>query len=217
MKIEELTLYTCNLISQREFYSTLFEFEIISQDAKHCSFNTGQSILTFEYREKSSTYHFAFNIPSNDIKKAQAWLNDRVELLLFDTDEIINFNSWNAKALYFYDPDNNIVEFISRKKININNNQPFSSKSVLSISEIGIASTNMKQSFKIINSFNPIELYSGNFERFCALGNDEGMFILVNPAVKKWFPNDDIIEQSDFEIKGDYNFKFRNGEFIEKM
>jgi len=145
------------------------------------------------------------------------WLKKRVKILLFNGKEMVNFQSWNAKALYFYDCDKNIVEFISRKNININSSMQFSSRSIINISEIGVSSTNIEKTYQSINSFKPIEVYSGNFERFCALGNDEGMFIIANPTVKKWFPNNDIIEQSDFILKGDYNFEFMNGKFIELM
>lgn len=217
MKIKELIVYTQNLESQIDFYSTVLELEIQHQNKKYCSFKLGDSILTFKYQEGSTPYHFAFNIPSNRADEALVWLKQRIKILPFNGKEMVNFNSWNAKALYFYDCDKNIVEFISRKNINKNSSVPFSSKAIINISEIGVSSTDMEKTFKTINVFKSIEVYSGNFERFCALGNDEGMFIIANPTVKKWFPNDDIIEQSDFILKGDYNFEFKNGEFIELM
>ena len=215
MKIKELTLFTQNLKSQIEFYSKGLEFKMINCDDASCSFNTGNSILTFKVQEGSKPYHFAFNIPSNKENEALGWLKERVQLLSFEEKELMNFESWNARAMYFYDPDMNIVEFIARKNLNINSNNAFSSKSILNISEMALASTNIKETIAILNSINPIKKYSGDYKRFCALGDEDGLFILANPLLKKWFPTDDEIEQSDFKIKGDFNFEFKNGKFIE--
>ena len=215
MKIKELTLFTQNLKSQIEFYSKGLEFEMINCDDASCSFNTGNSILTFKVQKGCKPYHFAFNIPSNKEDEALGWLKERVQLLSFEEKELMNFESWNAKAMYFYDPDMNIVEFIARKNLNINSNNTFSPKSILNISAMALASTNIKETIAILNSMSPIKKYSGDFERFCAIGNEDGLFILANPLLKKWFPTDDEIEQSDFKIKGDFNFEFKNGKFIE--
>ena len=215
MKIKELILFTQNLKAQIEFYSKVLEFEMIACDKVSCSFKMGSSILTFVTKENSKPYHFAFNIPSNKENEASIWLKERVSLLPHEGEEIIDFESWNARAMYFYDTDMNIVEFISRKNLNKNSNSPFSPKSILNISEMALASTNIKETVAILNSINPIKKYSGDFERFCAIGNEDGLFILANPLLKKWFPTDDEIEQSDFKIKGDFNFEFKNGKFIE--
>ncbi|MFK5878788.1 MAG: VOC family protein [Flavobacteriaceae bacterium] len=215
MKIKELTLFTSNLDAQIEFYSKVLDFETVFQNSYSCTFKTGKSLLTFVKSKKSISYHFAFNIPSNKENEASIWLKERVSLLPHKGEELINFESWNAKALYFYDADKNIVEFIARKNLNINSNNSFSPKSLLNISEIALASTNIKETVGVLNSINPIKKYSGDFERFCALGDEEGLFILANPTLKKWFPTDDEVEQSDFKIKGDFNFEFINGKFIE--
>ncbi len=115
MKIKELILYTNNLKAQVHFYSKILEFTRVKTCAECSSFKIGESILTFKYNEKSTPYHIAFNIPSNIDEGALNWLKQRVELLPFDGEELVDFRSWNAKAMYFYDADSNIIEFISRK------------------------------------------------------------------------------------------------------
>lgn len=215
MKIQELIIYTSNLEEQVDFYTTVLEFPLIKKTASTCSFEIGESILTFEYQKTSKAYHFAFNIPSNKIEEAYQWLKTRLDLLPFENKEIIDFAYWNAKALYFYDKDNNIVEFISRKDLNSNSEVIFSSKSVLNISEIAIATSNIENIFKELHKLRAIEIYDGSFKRFCALGNEDGLFILVNKDLKKWFPTDDVIFESNFIAKGDYNFEYRDGKIIE--
>ena len=214
MKIKELTLFTSNFKAQIEFYSEVLELDIVSKNKNSYTFKVGNSLLKFVKSKTSKPYHFAFNIPSNKEIEAKDWLKERVSLLPFEEKEIINFEDWNAKALYFYDTDDNIVEFIARKNLNLESDSPFTSKSILNISEIALASTNIKETAAILNSFKSIKKYSGDFERFCALGNEEGLFIIVNPTLKKWFPTDDEIYMSDFRIRGDYNFEFKNGQLL---
>ncbi len=215
MKIKELTFFTSNFEAQIEFYSEVLEFDIVSKNTSACTFKVGNSLLKFVKSKKSKPYHFAFNISSNKEIEASDWLKERVTLLSFEEKEIINFESWKAKALYFYDADDNIVEFIARKNLNVESNLPFTNKSILNISEMAFASTNIKETVAILNSIKPIKKYSGDFKRFCTLGNEEGLFIIVNPTLKKWFPTDDDIYMSDFKIKGDYNLEFKNGKFTE--
>ncbi len=215
MKIEELIIYTNNLDEQLDFYVHVLELQLLKRTSQSGSLKIGSSILTFKFKEFIQPYHFAFNIPSNGVEDALNWLKDRVGILRFEGKEIANFESWNAKAFYFYDKDFNIVEFISRKNIKAYNEDKFSSSSILNLSEIGLVTTELEKTYRKLDRIQKIDVFDGNFERFCAVGNDEGMFILVNPMKKKWFPTDDEAYVSDFRIKGDFNFEFVNGEINE--
>ncbi|MEM6686157.1 MAG: hypothetical protein AAF617_10265, partial [Bacteroidota bacterium] len=115
---------------------------------------------------------------------------------------------------YFYDKDGNIVEFIARKDLDIHNTHRFSTADIISISEVGIVSEDNEAIYHQINAMRPIEIYDGSFDRFCVLGNAEGLFILVNNTKKKWYPTLEEALQADFQIKGDYNFAFINGAII---
>ncbi|WP_111708037.1 VOC family protein [Lutibacter citreus] len=217
MKIKEFIIFTNNLDNQIDFYATILELPILISTPEFTSFKIGESILTFKFKRNATPYHFAFNIPSDKEKEALYWLKERVDILSFDTNEIIDFSSWNAKAIYFYDLDNNIVEFIARKNLNQNSAEKFSSKSIINISEIGLASNKIEFIFNKLNTLNKVAIYKGDFEQFCAVGDENGLFIIVNNELRKWFPNGDEISQSDFIIKGDFNFEFKKGEIIEIM
>ena len=117
--------------------------------------------------------------------------------------------------MYFYDADKNIMEFIARKNLGIESSEPFSAKSVLSISEMAIATINMEAVYKSISDIKEIPIFDGDLSRFCALGNDEGLFVLINKTIKKWHPTQEEVYSSDFIIKGDYNFSFLNGRIKE--
>jgi catechol-2,3-dioxygenase len=215
MKIKELILYTNNLDEQLDFYVHVLELQLLKRTSQSGSLKIGSSILTFKFKEIITPYHFAFNIPSNREEGALNWLKVRVGILPYEGKDIANFESWNAKAFYFYDKDFNIVEFISRKNLKAYNEDNFSSKSILNLSEIGLVTTQIEKTYQKLNRIQKIDVFDGNFKRFCAVGDDEGMFILVNPMIKKWFPTDDEAFASDFRISGDFNFEYVNGEINE--
>ena len=215
MKIKELIVYTNNLKDQLDFYRHTLGLQLLKETSTSCSLKIGSSTLTFHKKEDAQPYHFAFNIPSNKENEALAWLKERLDILPFEGREIADFKSWNARSVYFYDKDLNIVEFISRKNLKMYQEDNFSSASILNISEVGIATTEIEKTFNDLNRIRSIKVFDGNFKRFCAIGNEEGMFILVNHKVKRWFPTDDKAIPSEFEISGDYNFRFENGRINE--
>jgi catechol-2,3-dioxygenase len=211
MKINRLILYTTQLDEQTTFYKDVLGFKLVEKTADHSSFKIGHSILSFYYRESSTPYHFAFNIPSNQITEALQWLKQRVEILMDERIEIHNFDDWNAQAIYFYDKDQNIVEFIARKNLKIESYTTFRPESVLCISEIGVPVNNMERTLHHLNLVKKLPVYSGDMERFCAAGDENGLFIIINKEKKKWFPTDDTAHSSYFRMEGDYNIEFTNG------
>ncbi|NMH87877.1 VOC family protein [Flavivirga algicola] len=218
MKIEEIILFTKSIQKQKQFYQKVLGFELILESKEKISFKAGESIMSFQYDKKAvNASHFAFNIPSNQEKEALLWLQKRVQIIPDGDNLISDFKDWNAKAIYFYDADKNIVEFIARKNLNMGSYKSFSAKSILSISEMAIATTDIETIYNVINNIKSIPIFSGNLTRFCALGNDEGLFILVNNTVKKWHPIQEEAFTSNFIIKGDYNFSFENGEIKELL
>ncbi len=215
MKIEELILDTENLTEQISFYEDVLNFKLIKRTRAFASFRIGKSILTFVEKDKALPYHFAFNIPFNKEKEALNWLKNRVDVIPYENDEIIDFVNWKAKAIYFYDKDHNIVEFIARRAIKYESEEEFSSESAINISEIGIGTSCIQQLYQELNTMKPIRIFDGGFERFCALGNNEGLFIVVDLLKKDWFPTGDQIFPSGFILKGDYNFEYRDGKLKE--
>ena len=215
MKIEELIIDTENLKEQISFYHEVLNFKRIKRSEPGVSFQIGKSILTFVEKDKALPYHMAFNIPFKSEKEALYWLKNRVEIISYENDEIIDFVNWKAKSIYFYDRDHNIIEFIARRAINCERKVEFNSKSVINISEIGIGTDNIQQFYQQLNSLKPIRIFDGSFEKFCALGNNEGLFIVADMLKKQWFPTGDQIYPSGFIIKGDYSFEYQDGKLKE--
>ena len=187
MKIQELTLYTSNIDGQTEFYSQVLGLEIVKKSPKNVSFHIGNSLLQFEQKKEATPYHFAINIPANKEEEALQWLKSRITILKDDQDEIIDFRAWNAKAIYFYDQDKNIVELIARKNLKNESDQNFGPEQFLEISEIGVPTRDIESEFSILRNAMGIEIYDGGFGNFCAIGDENGLFIFINKDHKKWY------------------------------
>lgn len=211
MIISGLSLFARNLSAQFDFYTQVLGFSLLGKTEDCFSLQIGTSVLEFIKNEHFTPYHFAINIPSNQEHNALAWLKKRVAILPLNGEELVDFNSWNAKAMYFYDQDQNIVEFIARKNLNLNKDGAFSPKQMLRISEIGIPTDHLDAIYNQLNSIRPLEIYDGNFDLFCAAGDEEGLFIIIDKTRKGWFPNNDPAYSSEFTLHGDYHIQFSEG------
>jgi catechol-2,3-dioxygenase len=201
MRIKELTLYTSQISLQKKFYTDILGLKTETESESEVSFNAGRSILKFVKKETSEPYHFAFNIPSNKIYEALSWLKQRVEIQKDGNDEIVDFPSWNARSIYFYDADKNILEFIARKNLNNGSSNSFGPKSILEISEIGLATAHFNKKYDFLISEVGINKFSGGNEVFCAIGSETGLVILIDKNRKDWFPTNDKAYASGFRAK----------------
>ena len=109
---------------------------------------------------------------------------------------IANFESWNAKAIYFYDNNNNIVEFIARHDLNNATEKPFDTSIIESISEIGIVTEKPIELAENLIESSGLYYFdkSTKNEQFAALGNDNGLFIIVETN-RKWYPTEHKAER----------------------
>lgn len=217
MKIHSLKLNSSDLAGQTQFYSEVIGLELTQKSDSQATFRIGKSKLVLAQSDGFRPYHFAFNIPANREKEALKWLRDRVEILDFEGREIQDFDSWNAKAIYFYDTDRNIVEFIARKNLPNQSDDTFGSRSLLEISEIGMPVNDIEKAYDAINEIAQLKVYDGDFQRFCAIGDETGLFICIDKEKKTWFPTGEHAFSSDFEIEFSESgqllkAEFKNGE-----
>lgn len=217
MEVQKLRIYTPNLKNQIDFYSNTIGLKVVEQAEHEATFLIGKSRLKLIENKAAKPYHFAINIPCNKEEEALAWLKERVEILKDKNQEIQDFDFWNAKAIYFYDRDQNIVELIARKNLKNQHQAAFGIDSLLNISEIGAPVRDIKAAFCSINQITGIQVFDGNFKRFCAVGDELGLFIFINKNVKDWFPTGDKAYSSEFEIsiklnETEYELEFKNEE-----
>jgi catechol-2,3-dioxygenase len=191
MNILEIQLLSPDLFQTKKFYHEVLGLAVLFTDDSSISFSAGLSKLIFKRSNSNNPfYHFAFTIPSNKFEEAQAWASRRVQLLPVTAGgTIADFKNWNAKAFYFYDNNQNIVEFIARFDLANDSQNPFDGASVFSISEIGIVTGNAKTyAGKMISEYG-LNFFSKQppQDDFVAIGDDHGLFIVVNDK-RNWYP-----------------------------
>lgn len=101
MKITNLDLDTSNFEEMKKFYLEVLELPLINQTRQNFSVYAGETVLTFHLSENNPKYHFAFNIPNNKIDEAMHWLSSKVDLIKYEDEYVIHFESWNAHSLYY--------------------------------------------------------------------------------------------------------------------
>lgn len=210
MRIKHLTLDCANLQEQKYFYTKKFDFEIVDESEGHITLKMGSSLLTFnENRLKKSYYHFALNIPFDSIKAAVAWLDKKVDIIETKDGKVQDFSNWEALAIYFLDPAGNIVEFIGRNRLKGKTRTVFNEKDVMSISEVGLPVFQVSETFDLINKEAGIPKFDCKSSTFCACGDDNGLFIIVDKAEKAWFPTDEPAKAYPLQVvfHGDNNKK----------
>jgi hypothetical protein len=82
---------------------------------------------------------------------------------------------------------------------------------VIEISEMGVPVDDIIPIHDhLINKLN-LQVYSGSTDRFCAIGDEHGLFIVLNKNVKTtWFPTEDTPLSSDFKAVVDHQGQLYN-------
>jgi catechol-2,3-dioxygenase len=191
MKIVELQLETHCLEELKQFYTEILELPLLEERKRTFSFQAGATKIRFCQAEppEKPFYHFAFNIPENQLKEAKKWLSGRTTLIEKDGRDEFRFENWNADAVYFYDPGGNIVEFIARHSLTNRSDEKFSAQSILCVSEIGYVVEDVRLFSEHIKEELNLELWDGDEQQFAAVGDEEGLLIVV-PVNRGWFPVD---------------------------
>lgn len=203
MEIKEISLLTSKLKEMKKFYVEELSVPLYIENEQSFTLKIGNTKLEFVGSDEDSFYHFAFNIPNDKLMEAKNWLEERTEILTEDGEEIIHFPSpWDASALYFFDPSGNIVELIERERLNQFVDEEFSGASFLNVSEIGIP-VDSPDEFKVLIKDLNLPVFR-DFEQFKALGDDNGLFIVVNQN-RKWFMGNrpPVISKINVTINGD--------------
>ena len=217
MRIKKLTLYTTKLEEELDFYINRLGFQLIEKTVDYFTARIGWSELCFQRTKEEYKYHYCFLIPANKLKQALVWMESRVEIIFIEGNrKIQNFKDWNADSFYFYDASGNLAEFIVRHDLDNGVDADFNISHVLGVNEIGLPTTDIRQTNTQLESELTTKFWKGDLNRFATHGSQEGMFLLVNYLVKKtWFPT--TLETKPFPFEAivenggkEYKVEFRN-------
>ncbi|MBC8100819.1 MAG: hypothetical protein H7Y11_15375 [Armatimonadetes bacterium] len=191
MQITQLTLRTADINQLYPFYAEVLGLPMLTRTDSTFTVQIGASQLVFvEETGFTGLYHTAFNIPENQFPAAVAWLTHRVPLIATkDGTTQFHTTDWNAHNVYFYDSAGNILELIARHDLPSASDEPFWAHRLLNISEVALAAADsrvlaaqLKQAMPGLTIFR-----NSQSDHFNALGDDEGMFIVVT-AGREWYP-----------------------------
>jgi catechol-2,3-dioxygenase len=192
MNISAINLLTNDLKSTFDFYHNRLGLPIKEHGDQYITFVAGKTDLTFTYSDihQHPVYHFAFTIPSNKLKEAFDFIEDKTSIMNVPSgSKIADFSNWNADAFYFYDNNGNILEFIARYALQNQSDEAFKGTSIYSISEIGLVSDNVPALARKITEDYGISIFEHQpaMEQFTVLGDNYGLFIIV-ARERTWFP-----------------------------
>jgi len=203
VKISQIQIKTNDIKRTRTFYQSVLDLFILKNDQNSVMIRVGDSVLKFvEDSQFNSIYHIAFNIPKNQLEEAIKWCKNKVDLIsIEDKNVITHFENWNAHAVYFYDNNGNLLEFIARHDLDNEQGGKFTGASILNISEIGIVTENPLELGNKLIAEHQLYFFSknANSEVFSAIGDDEGLLILVRPN-RNWYPTQTLSESNPTEV-----------------
>ncbi|WP_159474868.1 VOC family protein [Dyadobacter sp. 3J3] len=188
MKIKELHLLTNNLDRTETFYNAFLGRAVSRKMENELSFFIGTTHLKFILSQiPEPVYHLAFDIPNNKLEEAIEWLSTKVPVTA--ESNIADIKLWNAKSIYFYDNNGNLLELICRFDLDNKSEKTFDSSSIISVSEIGIVTDDVPALTNTISGKHKLSIFHKQpaQENFTAVGNEEGLLILVNEN-RNWFP-----------------------------
>ena len=201
MKISAIEILTGDLAATEAFYDAVLGLEIFERKTDRISFGVGASILTFIKGTGNPVYHFAFTIPCNQIHEAERWIAAKAAVIKLNNEPIIDFPNWNAKSVYFYDNNGNILELIARFDLENGSDLPFGPFSLLSISEVALATDDVSGLAKHLISEHGLSFFSKQKQKddFSVIGDDDGLLILSS-LHRHWFPTEVVVEKFGVKV-----------------
>ncbi|MEG8036028.1 hypothetical protein QP157_12105 [Sphingomonas sp. LR61] len=155
----------------------------------------GSTRLLFrELPGMTGALHLAITIPTGTFAAAAEWIAG-IATVLVDADGRDEFEgppNWNSRSVYFDGPDQQLLELIERRDLAAATpaSGPASAVPLLSVSEVGIAVPDVLGAVGTLRRAG-LEPYANPAgEGFAAVGNVDGLVILVPPE-RRWFPTAD--------------------------
>lgn len=202
MKLLALDLYTSDLVATRHFYTRRLGLPMLSSSAYHLTVLVGWTHLTFRsVCQPVTPYHIAINVPRGSLEVIMyyfdlAYLDTQTpgESTLVESTPgktIADFADWRARACYFYDNNGNLLEFIARTDLPLDDPNLTIDDLFQGVSEIGIGTEDVAHTAEQIRRRFGIQSFarSAPMPDFTALGDDNGLFILSKVG-RRWLFSD---------------------------
>jgi catechol-2,3-dioxygenase len=200
MQITALKIHGGDIHAQHHFYSNALGLPSQITD-NELRVQIGSSELIFVQNTNfAGRYHLAFTIPKNKFEAGAMWLEQRTTIAS-DANGATRFwtGEWNARNVYFHDPQGNILELIARHDLEESSlenasQETFGPQDLLCISEIGLASNDVPKLIRRFATTLEVDTYKSFDKSFAPIGDAHGLVIAVTED-RIWFPDTGIPAQ----------------------
>lgn len=147
-------------------------------------------LLQAQRAAKQGALHLAFNVPYNRFAAAQHWLRERVPLQRDDHGEdcFALPDHWRSQSVYFAGPEGMVLELIARARLPSSSAEgAFDGRELTCVSEVGLPTGDVARLQSQAETQLGLQPLSPAGTTFAALGDDEGLLIVVC-ADRRWFP-----------------------------
>ena len=233
MILKEIALTCINFEKQVDFYQNTLGFKLNINENNSFELQTQQSKLVFIKDDiQKQNYHYAFLVCEKHFREALNYIKERnipILPITSETNDRVNKEEvkvWNSgQSFYFYDADENILEFIFRPTLEHSSDKPFSLEEIISINEIGIPVKDpMQLAYTLMNDHSivvPQNFINGFHETFCWFGGFDGTLLLVQHK-RHWYPTAlpaklaklEVVIEQDKQL---YLIRFEEGKMITLM
>ena len=187
MQIVAVRLASADVAAQCGLYIGALGLEELDAPTGTLAVRVGASRLVLE-PGAPSPQHVAVRIPSAAYADALDWLGERTALLPnAEGGREHPFPDWNADAMYFRDPDGNVLELIAHHDLDDPYEPPFGPRDLLGIGEAGVPVDHLPTFLADLERRHGIRRWSGDGVGFAAAGDKRGSLIVV-PRGRPWHP-----------------------------
>jgi hypothetical protein len=178
------------LAEMAAFYGEKLSLPVLESSAERLVVLAGASRVAFTPSRREGArpfYHFAFNIPENKIRLAADWQRARSPLIPIPPknrdpempDDVVDYRHWNAHSVFFFDPAENVVEYIARHDLKNSAPGPFGPSDVLCASEIAFVVDDVPAMAEKVRRAFALENYRGASDGFAAIGDENGLLLVM--------------------------------------
>jgi catechol 2,3-dioxygenase-like lactoylglutathione lyase family enzyme len=160
----------------------------------------GSSRLELRHDDEAvGGHHLALAVPEQAFGDARDWLLQRADVLTDEEgiDEFEGPEAWDSRSVYFAGPEGAVLELIAHRRRDEPYDPPFTSGSILRISEVGVAVDDVPAAVAGLLLETGLQPFGTPSAEFAAVGDAEGLLIVV-PSGRPWFPTSDRVAGQDF-------------------
>lgn len=192
MKILEIDLYTPDLEATRLFYVRQLGLPVLSRSASHLTILVGWTRLTFrQVALPVAPYHLAINVPRGSLEVVMYYFDLDFLATQSPCKTVADFPGWRARACYFYDSVGNLLEFIARTDLPLDDPNLTFNDLFQGVSEIGLATEDVAHTTLQLQQRFGLPQFSRTAPApdFNAIGDDNGLFVVAQVG-RKWLFSD---------------------------